>query len=141
MEPLFIHDGLTLPPHELSFHAVRAGGPGGQHVNKVSSKVELSFHLDRCEGLADDVKQRLRSLARGRLTSDGRLVIASQQSREQHRNLEHARQRLRALILEALTPPAPRKPTKTPRWVGRARVADKRRRAAQRAVRRVGSEE
>lgn len=137
MAPLPINDALTLPADEISFRAVRAGGPGGQNVNKVSSKVELAFALEASVVLSTDVKDRLRVLAGSRLTLDGRLLIVSQLTRDQHRNLDDARERLRALVLAALEPPRPRKRTKIPAGVRRRRVADKRKAALRRDARRV----
>lgn len=139
MEPLHIRDELTLPADELSFRAVRAGGPGGQNVNKVSSKVELSFALDDSAVLSGEVKQRLRTLAGSRVTLDGRVLIVSQLTRDQHKNLADARERLRELVLRALEVPALRKATKVPKGVRRRRLADKRKAAARRDARRVES--
>ncbi|MBL8739867.1 MAG: aminoacyl-tRNA hydrolase, partial [Myxococcales bacterium] len=93
MAPLPINDALTLPADEISFRAVRAGGPGGQNVNKVSSKVELSFELEASAVLSAEVKGRLRVLAGSRLTLDGRVLIVSQLTRDQHKNLTDARDR------------------------------------------------
>lgn len=139
MAPLHIQDALTLPADELSFRAVRASGPGGQNVNKVSSKVELSFALDASVVLAGEVKQRLRVLAGSRLTLDGRVIIVSQLTRDQHKNLADARERLRELVLRALEVPTVRKATKVPKGVRRRRVADKRKAAERRDARRVDS--
>ncbi len=139
MDPIPISPALTLPADELSFRAVRAGGPGGQNVNKVSSKVELSFALDESSVLPDEVKMRLRTLAASRLTLDGRVLIVSQLTRDQHKNLADARARLRDLVLRALEVPVPRKATKVPKGVRRRRVADKRKAAARRDARRIES--
>jgi ribosome-associated protein len=139
MDPLSINATLSLPAEEISFRAVRAGGPGGQNVNKVSSKVELSFALDASAVLSDDVKMRLRTLAGSRLTLDGRLLVVSQLTRDQHKNLADAREKLRALVLQALEVPVPRKATKVPKGVRRRRVADKRKAAARRDARRIES--
>jgi len=137
MAPLFINDAFSLPSEDLSFRAVRAGGPGGQNVNKVSSKVELTFQLEQSAVLPLDVKQRLRTLAGTRVTNDGRLLLVSQLTRDQHKNLADARERLRALVLRALERPVRRKPTRTPARVARVRLADKRRAAARKTDRSV----
>lgn len=137
MAPLFINDAFSLPSEDLSFRAVRAGGPGGQNVNKVSSKVELTFQLEQSSALPLEVKQRLRTLAGTRVTNDGRLLLVSQVTRDQHKNLADARERLRALVLRALERPVRRKPTRTPARVARVRLADKRRAAARRGDRSV----
>jgi ribosome-associated protein len=137
MAPLQINPDITLPADDLSFRAVRASGPGGQNVNKVSSKVELSFDLDASAALTEGVKVRLRTLAGSKVTLGGRLLVVSQLTRDQHKNLADARDRLRDLVLRALDVPTPRKATKTPKGVQRRRVADKRKAAARRDARRV----
>jgi len=118
---------LIIPAADLSWRAVRASGPGGQNVNKVASKVELRFDLPGTRALAEAVKARLRSLARGRLDAEGRIVIASQKTRAQEQNLADARGRLAALIATALIPPRPRRPTRPTGSSKRRRLEDKRR--------------
>lgn len=117
---------LTIPERELEWAAVRASGPGGQNVNKVSSKVELRFDFEVSEVLSDAIKNRLRGLARHRLDADGRILIVSQVTRTQPQNLEDARQRLAELIAQALVVPKRRRPTKPSKAAKRARVKDKR---------------
>ena len=80
-------------------------GPGGQNVNKVASKVELRVDLDRIEGLPADARARLAALAAPRLDATGRLLLTSQRMRDQGRNLEDAREKLRALVRRALRRP------------------------------------
>jgi ribosome-associated protein len=106
--------------------AVRASGPGGQNVNKVSSKVELRFDFEVSAALAASVKTRLRVLAQHRLDSDGRILIVSQVTRNQPQNLADARQRLAELIAQALVVPKRRRKTKPSRAAKRARLNDKR---------------
>ena len=120
MESLVVNAALTIPAEELSMSAVRAGGPGGQNVNKVASKVELRFDLQGSAVLPVDVKLRLRALAGSRVDQDGTLLLTSQKTRDQHRNLDDARERLRALILRALEVPKNRRPTK-PTWGSKLR--------------------
>jgi ribosome-associated protein len=127
MNPLIVRDGVTLPPSDFTWDAVRASGAGGQNVNKVASKVELRFDLPGTRALADDVKERLRALARNRLDAAGWLVVTSQRTRDQSRNLDDALEKVRALVLRALEPPTPRKPTRTPHGVKMRRLADKKR--------------
>lgn len=128
-EALEIQEGLILPASDLSITAVRASGPGGQNVNKVASKVELRFDLERSEALSEEVKERLRRLAKNRLDSEGRLFLTSQKTRDQLKNVEDARQKLRALILQALEAPRPRKKTRPSRASVERRLAEKRERA------------
>ncbi len=95
---LVISDGLTIPARDLSWSASRASGPGGQNVNKVSTKVTLRFDLRGTEALTRAQKLRLRKLAGKRVDAQGSLVLNAQAERSQRQNLERARDRLRKLI-------------------------------------------
>ncbi|MGB0679870.1 MAG: alternative ribosome rescue aminoacyl-tRNA hydrolase ArfB [Polyangiales bacterium] len=137
MDDLCIHDNLVIPAQDLSWSAVRAGGPGGQHVNKVSTKVELRFDLPGNTTLSQAVKARLRRLAGvRRLDADGRLVLTEQQSRSQSQNLTEALERLRTLISAALVVPKKRKATRPSRAAKRRRLQDKRKLAEKKQRRR-----
>jgi ribosome-associated protein len=125
-EPLEIKPDLTLPAADLLVAAVRSSGPGGQNVNKVASKIELRFDLAGTAALDGAVKERLRALARNRLDAEGRILIISQKTRDQQKNLEDAREKLKALVLEALTPPKPRRPTRPGRGAIERRLTEKR---------------
>ena len=127
MDPLPINDAITIPPGDLSWEAARSSGPGGQNVNKVASKVELRFDLPGTTALDNWTKDRLRSLAGGRLDAQGRVLIVSQLTRDQSRNLEDARAKLAALVRQALERPKLRFKTKPTRSSQRRRVEDKRR--------------
>lgn len=109
---LRITDQVALQDWELSESFMRASGPGGQNVNKVSSAVELRFEAASSPSLAPPVKTRLRRLAGRRWTTDGALVIQSDETRSQARNREIARDRLADLIRAALVPPKRRIATK-----------------------------
>jgi ribosome-associated protein len=113
----------------LSYRAVRSSGPGGQNVNKVATKVVLRFELDAYEAITPSAKARLRSLARSYLDADGRIVITSDTTRSQVRNLEDARARLADLVRRALVVPKKRRPTKPTAGSKRRRVEDKRKRS------------
>jgi ribosome-associated protein len=117
---------LTIPSRELEWTAVRASGPGGQNVNKVSTKVELRFDFEESTQLTAAVKARLRALCQHRLDADGRILITSQVTRNQPQNLEDARNRLAELIAKAMVAPKRRRPTKPSKAAKRRRVADKR---------------
>jgi ribosome-associated protein len=109
MDAIVVTESVRVPPSALTMRAVRASGPGGQNVNKVASKVDLRVDLDAIEGLVDAARQRLRSLAAHRLDADGRLQVTSQLTRDQTRNVEDAREKVRALITTALREPKRRR--------------------------------
>lgn len=136
-EDLEIRPGVVIPARDLSFRALRASGPGGQNVNKVSSKVELSFDLNANTSLRPEVKARLRRQNPSRLSSDGALVITCQTTRSQQQNLEEARGILSALVITALTVPKRRKPTKPSRAAKRRRLEDKRKQSDKKRERRL----
>ncbi|WP_240751495.1 alternative ribosome rescue aminoacyl-tRNA hydrolase ArfB [Flagellimonas onchidii] len=97
---------------ELSFKAIRSSGAGGQHVNKVSSKVELSFDVNASQGFSEGEKERLLIKLAPKLTKDGVLIIQCDESRSQHKNKEIIIKRFFELIKTALEVPKKRKPTK-----------------------------
>ena len=138
---LAINERFSIPESELSFTFARAGGPGGQNVNKVSSKAVLRWDLAANTSLPDEVKQRLRGLERRRVTNEGELLIVSQTYRDQERNKQDCLDRLREMVLRALVVPKARKATKPTRGSKRRRVEAKRRRAATKAGRRDVGEE
>jgi ribosome-associated protein len=139
MLPLTISDRLTLPAACLTWAATRASGPGGQNVNKVSSKVELRFDVVGCDVLDYATKDRLRALASGMLDGEGRILIVSQKTRDQPKNLDDARDKLRELILRALVRPKKRRPTRPSRGAV-ARRLDEKSRASQKKRERSGRE-
>src|SRR3954463_7928754 len=108
---LKITDTLAIDDHEIDERFVRASGPGGQHVNKVSTAVELRFNIG-ASSLPAEIKERLRSLAGNRLTSDDVLLIDSREHRAQTQNREAARARLVALLQHAAKRPKKRRPTR-----------------------------
>jgi ribosome-associated protein len=124
-----IADTISIDESELSESFVRASGPGGQNVNKVSSAVQLRFDARQSPSLPNDVALRLMRLAGKRLTKEGVIVIVAQAHRDQTRNRAEARERLFALIRQAAVRPKTRRATKVPKAQKRQRLEGKRHRS------------
>jgi ribosome-associated protein len=137
-EPIVIRPGVIVPADALSIRAVRASGPGGQNVNKVSSKVELRVEIDRVDGLDEAARGRLRQAAP--LDAEGRLLVTSQLTRDQRANLEDARDKVRTLIERALHVPRRRRQTRPTRGSVERRLSDKKKRTEVKTHRRSRGE-
>jgi ribosome-associated protein len=131
-----VTDGISLRRWEIVESFVRSAGPGGQHVNKTESAVQVRFDVRHSPSLPNDVRARLVRLAGRRLNQDGVLVLVAQGERSQLRNREEALARLLDLIRAAARPPVPRKATKPTRASKRRRLESKKRRGAVKALRR-----
>jgi len=129
-QAIVVTDAVRVPAHAITMHAVRASGPGGQHVQKVATKVELRVDLDAIEGLSEAARGRLAVLCRHRVDADGRLMVTSQLTRNQARNLDDAREKVRALVGAALREPRRRKKSRPPAVAKERRLEAKKHRAA-----------
>jgi ribosome-associated protein len=139
-EAIVVRSGVFVPEEALSWQAVRASGPGGQNVNKVSSKVELRVDLRLVVGLDDGARARLRALCGHSLDAEGRLLVVSQRTRDQRKNLDDAREKVRQLVARALERPRPRRATRPTRGSVERRIAEKKHRGRAKADRRGGDD-
>ena len=126
---------ITIPDRELKFSFSRSSGPGGQNVNKVSSKATLHFRAIDSPSLPAEIRQRLVATFKSRLTKSGELVISSQEHRDQPQNIEACLHRLKEMILSVAKPPKVRRTTKPSRGSKVRRLKAKKQRAAVKEVR------
>jgi ribosome-associated protein len=134
---LAVAAGVEIPDQELSVSFLRASGPGGQHVNKVATAVQLRYDLERSQVLSDAAKLRLRHLSGRRLTAEGAILILARNHRSQERNRREAEERLIDLIRRALVTPKARRPTKPTRAARERRLEQKARQRSTKRLRRV----
>jgi len=132
---IFVTETIGLDEAEIDIKAVRASGPGGQHVNKTSSAIELRFSVANSPSLSEGVKARLTKIAGSRMTLDGELLIFAQSHRSQEMNRQDAIGRLVALIQRATEVPEPRKKTRPTKASKERRLASKSRRGEVKAMR------
>jgi ribosome-associated protein len=133
---LEVSPDLRVPLAELEFRASRSGGPGGQHVNTSSTRVEVTWDVAGSAALSGEQRQRLLARLASRLDGRGRIRLVSSSTRSQLRNREDVTERLREVVAQALVVPKARKRTRTPRAAKAVRLENKRRRAATKRDRR-----
>ena len=127
-DDLNIKDGITIPGHELEMTASRAGGPGGQHVNKASTRVTIRWNAQKTKALNEEQKERLLKNIENELTTEGDILVSSGASRSQAQNKNKALKVLARKIVKALRVPKKRMKTRTPKKVKEARLASKKNR-------------
>jgi len=139
--PILVDARVVVPAAALSVRAVRSSGPGGQNVNKVASKVELRVDLARIEGLCAAARRRLEAATAGRRDALGRLLVTSQLTRDQPRNLEDAREKVRRLVAAALVAPKARHKTRPSAGARERRLASKKRQGERKRGRRAAGDD
>lgn len=130
-----INDSLWIPRAELTYRATRSGGPGGQHVNTSSSRVELAWDVGASPSLTDDQRARIQEKLANRINSEGVLLMSSSEQRSQHQNRESVTARFAELVAQALVIPKKRIKTRPSRASKEARLDDKKKRSAVKKMR------
>lgn len=130
-----IQSNIQIPESDLRERFVRASGPGGQHVNKTATAVQLRLDVKNCGSLPDTVRDRLLKIASARINSDGELVIEAKRYRSQERNRADARQRLQRWIERATQTPRKRKPTRPGKAAKERRLQGKKQRGQKKTLR------
>lgn len=132
---LQINDSLWIPRAELSYRATRSGGPGGQHVNTTSSRVELAWNVDASPSVTDAQRALIREKLANRINGEGVLLLTASDERSQHQNRELVTERFAELVRRALIVPKARRKTRMPRAAREARLKEKRQRSQTKKMR------
>jgi ribosome-associated protein len=128
-DAVVINTGLSIPRSELTYRATRSGGPGGQHVNTSSTRVELVWDVKASQALTDEQRERLLHKLANRINEEGLLRLNSSGSRSQHQNKEEVTERFARVVDQALQTPKPRRKTKPSRASKEARIKEKKQRS------------
>ena len=136
LRTLRVGDRIRVEADELRFQFARSAGAGGQNVNKVNSKAVLRFAISTSPGVPADVRERFLRRFASRITRDGDLVLASQRTRDQRRNVEDCLDKLAAMLAQVADAPVPRRPTRPGRGSTERRLREKRTRSAIKSQRR-----
>lgn len=141
LEAIRVTETVSIPRSELVVRATRSGGPGGQHVNTSSTRIEIVWNVSQTRALSDE--QRTHAIARlgSRVSEEGTLRVVASDSRSQRQNRERAEARLADLVRRALFVPKPRKRTRTPRRAVEARLEAKKRQGTRKRERRWRGED
>ena len=127
---LQINDSLWIPRAELTYRATRSGGPGGQHVNTSSSRVELAWNVDTSPSVTDEQRALIQAKLANRINSEGVMLLSGSESRSQHQNKEAVTARFAELVAQALVIPKARRKTRPTRASKEARLQEKKQRSA-----------
>ena len=134
-------DGLVIPRSELDMKTSRSSGAGGQHVNKTSSRVEISWNIVQSRALTDEQRERLTTRLASRLSEEGAIRVVASDTRSQLRNRETAERRLGETIARALVVQKRRRPTRRPRAANEARLTEKKKHSDKKRGRQSGPSE
>jgi ribosome-associated protein len=133
---IFVPPNIRVEAHELLFKTARSGGPGGQHVNKAETRVQMRWHVAASPGLPQAVKARFLARFRNRITEGGELILDCDETRSQARNREICLERLQQMLTQVATPPKPRRKSKPSKAALRRRREERQAQAAKKAARR-----
>lgn len=136
-----VGDGLVIPRSELDMKTSRSSGAGGQHVNKTSSRVEISWNIVQSRALTDEQRERLTTRLASRLSEEGAIRVVASDTRSQLRNRETAERRLGETIARALVVQKRRRPTRRPRAANEARLTEKKKHSDKKRGRQSGPSE